>query len=114
LFSGCGGEDKPPQNPAATITAFTVTPETITAGAEVTVAWTVKDATKVDVTAGTLGKVVDGDTRATGSKVVNVNETTTFVLTAFGTGGNAMQMKTVTVMGNMDGPVVDSFTANPL
>lgn len=59
-----------------TVDSFTVTPATLAAPGQVTLAWQTTDATSVDVTAAGASVVTGGP--ADGSQMTNVSRTTTF------------------------------------
>jgi hypothetical protein len=88
------------------ITSFTATPDTISAGATSTLAWTVTNASQVSIDQG-VG-VQSGN-----SVVVTPAVTTTYTLTATGLGGSATATKTVSVTGVLAKPVITAFTASP-
>src|SRR5688572_21880234 len=72
----------PPPSPAPTIT-LTATPETITAGQQVTLAWAATNATSV-VLSPEIGNVV-----AKGSQVVSPQSSVTYIAEVQGPGGKA-------------------------
>lgn len=106
----CGDEEPGP----ARILSFTAEPQSALSGQTVTLAWSVADATSVSISAMPGGSIVANDARASGSIVSPaITAETVFVLTAFGEGGNAMSMKTVSIRtaGNV---AILSFDADPL
>jgi cysteine-rich repeat protein len=94
---------KPPTDP--TIDSFTATPMNVAPGGAVVLAWQTTNATGVGIEPGAL----TGD--ADGTVTVNPTQTTTYILTANGTGTPDTAMVTVTV--TPVGPVISAFTANP-
>lgn len=92
-----------------TVDSFTVTPATLTAEGDVTLAWETTDATSVDVTAGGASVVMGGP--ADGTQVTRVSQTTTFTLTAKNDNGQTTAMAMVTVQAGA--VVINSFTATP-
>lgn len=75
-----------------TVATFSAEPSAIEKGASSTLRWSVKDATKVTITAG-VGEVTTMD----GSRAVFPGATTTYRLLAEGPGGTAESSATVTV-----------------
>ena len=102
-----------PTNPtsAPTISAFTATPSTITAGQSSTLAWTV---TGTGVTVSINNGV---GTVTTSSKAVSPAQTTTYTLTAANTSGSTTATVTMTVNPKLTGgtpptaPVITSSSA---
>lgn len=92
-----------------TVDSFTVTPTTLSAPGQVTLAWQTTDATSVDVTANGTSLVTAG--AADGTQMTNVSQTTTFVLTAKNGTGMTTAMAMVTVEAGA--PVINAFTATP-
>jgi hypothetical protein len=88
------------------ITSFTATPDTISAGASSTLAWTVVNASQVSIDQN-VG-VQSGN-----SVVVTPTVTTKYTLTATGLGGNTTAYVIVTVGGVVAKPVITAFTASP-
>lgn len=88
--------------PAPSVT-FTVTPDTIGAGGTATLAWTTANAASVTIDQGI------GTQPLNGSRPVSPGATTTYTLTATGTGGTTTRQATLTVMPPK--PVI-SFTAS--
>ncbi|HJV22587.1 MAG TPA: hypothetical protein VJ570_07815 [Holophagaceae bacterium] len=89
LACGGGGGDTGSSAPAKpVIGSFTATPSVITSGQSATLAWTVKDATRV---------TLQGTATSAGTEPVTPTATTTYVLVAEGTGGQATASVTVTV-----------------
>lgn len=77
--------------PTPTLTSFTATPTTITAGQSSTLTWTTMNTTSVTISG------VAGTQAASGSASVTPASTTTYTLTATGPGGMATATATVTV-----------------
>jgi PKD repeat protein len=88
------------------ISAFTATPDTVTAGGSSQLAWSVSGATSITIDNGV------GDVTGRNSASVSPTATTTYKLTAAGPGGNATAQVTVTVSAQA-APVISSFTASP-
>jgi peptidoglycan-associated lipoprotein len=83
--------EAPAPKVAAVINSFTAEPSTIVRGDRATLRWSVSNATTVTIDNGI------GTVQASGSQSVSPNETTTYRLTASGTGGDAVQAVSVTV-----------------
>jgi hypothetical protein len=94
---------------APTISSFTATPASITAGGSSTLAWTTVGATENTIRAGAT--VVTTSAQATGSISVTPTATTTYTLTSTNATGETTQDVTVTVTPTV--PVVTTFTATP-
>jgi len=100
--------DDPPVVPR--IDSFTASNTLVDPGAAVTLAWTTTDATSASLAPGIGAVAVDG------SRVVNPNQTTTYTLSASGSGVTTTASITVSVVGD-DGPAaptIDTFSASPL
>ncbi|MBL0211757.1 MAG: heparinase II/III family protein [Holophagaceae bacterium] len=93
-----------PQPP--TISSFTATPPTITAGQNSTLGWAVSGATSLSIDNG-VGAVTGT------SKVVSPGATTTYTLTASNAAGSVTATATVTVTPASQPPSISSFTAAP-
>lgn len=81
----------PKSGPAAVINSFTAEPSTIVRGESSTLRWSVANATEVTIDNGI------GTVPATGSRQVNPAQTTTYRMTAKGSGGDAISAVTVAV-----------------
>lgn len=91
---------------APTISSFTASPSTITAGSPSTLSWSTSGATSLSINQG-VGTV-------TGNSVaVNPAATTTYTLTATNSAGSVTRSVTVTVTVANSPPTISSFTANP-
>jgi hypothetical protein len=101
LAAGCPNSGSLP-----VITSFTATPDTISAGAASTLAWTVTNASQVSIDQGV-------GVQTGSSVVVTPAVTTTYTLTATGPGGSTTAFKTVSVTGVLAKPVITAFTASP-
>ena len=103
-LAGCGGSSITPIPPAASITSFTASPATITAGGS-------SSLTAVFVN-GT-GVITPGNLAATSGTAVSVSptSTTTYTLTVTPASGTAVT-QTVTVTVN-PAPTITSFVATP-
>ena len=89
------------------IVNFAPSASTVSSGAEVTLSWTVNDATSLSIDNGV------GDVTGT-STVVRPTATTTYTLTATNTAGDTTARTTVTVETAAPGsPTINSFTATP-
>ena len=89
LFSGCGGVTATNAPPA--VISFSASPTTINSGDTAVLTWNVTNASSVSIDQG-VGKV-----GAQGSQNVKPQTTTTYTLTAIGTGGPVTATATVTV-----------------
>ena len=87
----------------AVIQSFTATPSAVPAGGDVSLAWVVSNADTISIDQG-LGPV-----SATGSLIVNPDQTTTYQLTAENAAGSVSATVTVTVIPLQ----IDFFTASP-
>ncbi len=87
--------------------SFTATPASINRGASSVLAWATTNATTVTINNGIGSVAVDG------SMTVSPIQTTTYTLTASGTGGTVTCPVTVTVIQPDPVPTCDSFTAAP-
>lgn len=83
------------------ISSFTATPDVITPGTEITLAWNVTGADSLNIDGV-------GDVTGQTSRTVTVNEPTIFVLTATNTSGSVTREVAVTT----GQPVISSFTAS--
>jgi len=95
---GSSGDDE------VTIDAFTATPPTISSGQTSTLAWLTTNATTVEIQPDV------GPVAGSGNVDVTPAATTTYTLTAGGTGGPVTQTVVVTVSA---APRVDAFAASP-
>ena len=86
-------------SPAPTISSFTATPLTITAGQQVTLSWSVSGATSVSINNGV------GDVTYVTSKTVAPAATTQYTLTATNANGSKTASVTITVTATHDGHV---------
>ena len=91
-----------------TIVSFTATPSTITTGDSSTLAWTVTNATTVEIVDDTETVIYDGTNLDTTTDVTP-DTTTTYTLTATNTDGNTTTTTTITVRVP---PVIVFFTAD--
>jgi len=80
-------------------------PGIISRGSQSTLIWNVVDASSVRIEPGV------GNVSSTGTVAITPNETTTYVITALGPGGSAVN--TATVVVNQPPPVIVSFTVSP-
>lgn len=94
--SGGGGGSPAPAAPTA---SFTDDFTTITSGQAVTLSWSTSNATSVSIDHG-IGAV-----GTSGTKIVTPTSTTSYILTATGSGGTVTKTLTVTV-GSVNTPVV--------
>jgi hypothetical protein len=111
LVSGGGDGTTPPAAGMPSITSFTATPDTVTAGGSSTLSWNVTNATTV-----TISPVIGSVNPVAGSGVVTVGSSTTFIMTATNSAGSTNASVTVNVAGTPPLPalvVVNSFTASP-
>ncbi len=90
------------------INSFTASPMTIAPGEVTTLSWETVNATSVDIDQG----VLTGG-QPTGTIMVSPTANTTYTLTAKGADGSTVTAM-VTVMVQVGGPVIDSFTASPM
>ncbi len=88
------------------ISSFTATPATITSGQSSTLAWTVSNATSLNINNG-VGVVIGA------SKAVSPTATMTYTLTATNATGSATATATVTVNPAPQPPSITSFSAMP-
>lgn len=97
-----GTTTPPPSNPgpAPTISSFSASPLSITAGQTATLSWSVSGATTISIDNGV------GDVSTLTSKAVSPAQTTTYRLTATNSTGSASASATVTVTAA--GPPVDA------
>ena len=93
--------------PTPSITSFTATPATISAGASTALSWNVSGATSLSISPG-VG-VVTGS-----SAIVSPAATTTYTLTAVNSGGIVQSFVTVTVAVAPKAPLITSFAASPV
>jgi hypothetical protein len=92
------------------VNSFTASPSATTAGSPVTLSWNVSNATSVSIAPGV------GAFASSGTTIVSPSVTTTYILTATNTVGNATATAQVTVSGAAlppGMPVVNYFTATP-
>jgi hypothetical protein len=93
-----------PRIDSLTVSAITARPNT-----EITIAWEATNTISVELSDGTVLLVADGE--PDGSFVVRPELTTTYILTAKGTGTPATRVVTVTILEH--GPEISRFTATP-
>ena len=93
------------------VDSFTATPDSIVSGETSTLAWTVTDATSVEIV-DEADAVVYSGAEVDGTVDVTPTATTTYTLTATNADGSAEAAVTVTV-GAPGLPTVDAFTAAP-
>ncbi|MEW5740582.1 MAG: lamin tail domain-containing protein [Myxococcota bacterium] len=100
-LTGCPTAPQPdPIPPTPKITSFSATPATVTPGGEVTLAWTVTDATKVTIADVDKGAVSGVNDQLTGTVKVVPTASTLYVLTALNDrGAKATAFVSVTVAG---------------
>ena len=92
LLSACGGTPtKKAVVVAPAITEFTASSDSITAGDDVTLSWTVTGTALVKLSISSLGDVTGSST------TVSPTETTTYTLTASNSAGNVTKNLTITV-----------------
>lgn len=93
------------------ITSFTASPDTISAGGSSTLTWNVVNATSVSIS-----PMIGNVDPVAGSGVVTVGSTTNFVMTATNAAGSVTSSVTVTVTGSAPSsvPVINSFSASPI
>jgi PKD repeat protein len=96
-----------PQVAAPTISSFTASPASITAGTSTTLNWATTGSTSVSVSPGTFGS-----TSQSGTMSISPSATTTYTLTATNTSGSVTATATVTVT-KPNLPTISSFTASP-
>jgi hypothetical protein len=87
------------------IVNFSSAPGIISRGSQSTLIWNVTDATSVRIEPGI------GNVALSGTMSVTPNETTTYILTAIGSGGSTINTVTITV--NQTPPVIVNFTVSP-
>jgi hypothetical protein len=97
------------QNTPPTIVAFTAVPAAINPGASAALAWTVVNATTINIDQGI------GSVNPVGGTSVSPASTTTYTLTAGNAYGSVYATAQVVVNGQVSGglPVVNQFTATP-
>src|SRR5581483_9329711 len=104
--SGVGGSSS--GNSAKPSVSFSATPSRITAGASATLDWSVTNADSVTIDNGI------GSVPPSGQRSVTPSSTTTYTLTAIGSGGSTSAQTTITVdRSSAPPPTVTSFKANP-
>lgn len=91
---------------APSVASFNAQPASVTAGGSTTLTWTTQNATAVTIDNGV------GAQSANGSVSVSPGQTTTYVLTAMGPGGEATAQVSVSVT-QVGAPVIVSFQAMP-
>jgi hypothetical protein len=96
-----------PQIPMPTISTFSASPASITAGNSTTLSWATSGATSITVAPGNFSS-----TSANSSVALNPTATTTYTLTATNTTGSTTATVTVNV-GQPSLPTINSFTASP-
>ena len=110
LVSGTGGGTPPPASGTPVITSFTASPENVAAGGPSTLSWNVVNATAVSIS-----PMIGSVNPTSGSGVITVGSTTTYVLTATNAAGSKTASVTVTVAGSSSAgfPAINSFTTSP-
>lgn len=100
-LSGCPTAPRPdPIPPSPKVVSFTATPGSVTPGREVTLAWTVTDATKVTIADVERGDVSGVDDKLTGTLTQLPTANALYVLTALNDrGAKATAFVSVTVSG---------------
>jgi len=102
------------QRGAPRIDEFSATPETIELGQKATLRWSTTDATRVVIETTDGEGIVDSTERLSGEQEVAPNETTRYVLTAFGADDLEVTHEvTVTIEADPTKPLIASFTATP-
>ena len=112
LVSGSSGEPGSTVSGAPIINSFTAMPDTVSAGSGSTLAWSISNATSASIS-----PIIGSINPVSGSGVVTVGSTTTFVLTATNSYGSTNASVVVTVTGSPalpDYPTINSFTASPV
>jgi hypothetical protein len=106
---GGGGGGGAPSNPSPTISSFTASPSSISAGESSTLSWNVANATSLSVNqgVGTLPNI------ATGTKTVTPSVTTTYTLTVGNANGTVTASATVTIAGTTPAPATPEVPVNP-
>ena len=102
------------QRGAPRIDEFSATPDTIELGQKAILKWSTTDATRVVIETADGEGIVDSTERLSGEEEVAPNETTRYVLTAYGE--NDLQVThevTVTMEADPTKPSIVSFTATP-
>ena len=111
-FAACGGDDKEEDKTAPTISAFSASPMTVTAGQTVTLSWTAANADSIQIVATPGGEVVKTQTLSGTQVSAAIDANTTFVLTA--SKGDKTATRTVMVsVVQVGAPTIESFTATP-
>jgi len=102
-----------PGEPHAEILSFTVTPEVVEAGAEVTAQWATRHATAIELARN--GTPVElGDASVTeGSITLTVDESTVFVIAAVGGTEVEPTMSAAVTVSAEPRPTIFAFAANP-
>ena len=109
-FGGYVEQSILPNSSGPTITSFTATPSSVTAGQSTTLSWSVSGASSITIDNGV------GDVSTLTSKTVFPSQTTTYTVTATNSGGSSLSRVTVTVTPLNDtqaptAPVLTSATA---
>ena len=95
--------------PNCTISSFNANPLSITAGQSSTLSWVTNNCNSVSISPNYLGTVPS----LSGSASVSPSNTTTYTLTANGTGGQQIKYVTVNVNQIVQNCHISDFTANP-
>jgi len=112
LWVACSGDpdDGSPTPLPPSITAFSAAPEEVAAaGDTTTLSWSTTNATSISLQRNGAPVDLDGAAPGSGTLEVEIEETSTFVLRAFGDGAPAEQSLVVTLAGSA--PSIASFTA---
>ncbi len=104
----------PPEVPAsATVKSFTASPTEVKAEEATTLSWEVEDATAIALrTASGKEIAIPEGMLKQGTVEFKVTETTVFVLTAFGEGGNDSAISSVAVLDIETAPLFTAFPTN--
>jgi len=112
LLASCAGVTKPPAaNPdiVPTISGFSASPSSITAGTSTSLSWSTSGATSIAISPGGFTS-----TAASGTTGVSPSVTTAYTLTATNGSGSVTSVLTVTVTSSGAAkPTITSFTASP-
>ncbi|MBL8031704.1 MAG: SBBP repeat-containing protein, partial [Candidatus Doudnabacteria bacterium] len=103
VSGACGSNTPPPSTSAPTISSFTASPTSITAGQSATLFWSVSGATSLSINQGV------GTVAGTTSKSVSPTATTTYTLTATNSSGSVTASATVTVNAVAPTTIVDGY-----
>jgi hypothetical protein len=112
LLAGCAGVTKPPaanHGTAPTISEFSASPTSVTAGSNSTLSWSTTGATSIAISPGGFTS-----TGSSGSTSVSPSVTTSYTLTATNSTGSITSAASVTVTAPAGAkPTITSFTASP-